>query len=437
MDFFKKKSIDILNSCRFRAKNNNINMRLDNFTKNNIIMFIGTSIGSFFSLLYQLVMVRLVSKDTFASLNSLLSLLAIISVPYVAFTIMVTKHISCNDARKKDELLKAIWRKLFIHAFFFSSAVFVLIIFLSSSLVNFLHLESLNSIIILAAIFFLSGIITVVTGGLQGLERFSSLSVIIVTAGFTRLLFSVILVKRFPDSLEAALLGALSSVCVSVFLGIWPLRFLFRGKSNQRVDLKPLYVYIFPTFLVLLSFAMLTNIDMVLVKHFFLKEAHIYSIAQLIGKIILFIPGTIYIVMFSRVCRLYAVNENSTKILKRSLLFTTILSLLVVIVYNLYPRLLFGILVGPLQEQPIMLARVLSLVMFFYALSNILFYYQLSIESYSFIKSLVLVAILQIILISSFHKTLLSVAFSMLFSSFLIFILNFKSAFSQRGLRQD
>lgn len=409
-------------------------MGFDNFTKNNIIMFIGTSIGSFFSLLYQLVMIRLVSKDTFASLNSLLSLLAIISVPYAAFTIMVTKHISSHDARRKDELLRAVWRKLFVHASFFSSAIFIFIILFSRNLSNFLHLDSLSSIIILAAIFFLSGIITTGIGGLQGLERFKLLSVIIVTAGFTRLLFSAILVKKFPNSLDAALIGALLSICVSVLMGIRPLRFLFEGKDTERIDSKPLYTYIIPIFLVLMSFTILTNIDMVLVKHFFLKEAHIYSIAQLIGKIILFIPGTIYIVMFSRVCRLYAVNENSIKILKRSLILTSILSLLVVIVYNLFPRLLFGILVGSPNAQPIMLARVLSLVMFFYALSNILFYYQLSIENYRFIRSLVLVAISEVILICLFHKTLFSVAYLMLVSSFLIFILNLKSAFGSKQL---
>lgn len=411
-------------------------MGLDNFTKNNIIMFIGTSIGSFFGLLYQLVMIRLVSRDTFASLNSLLSLLAIISVPYTAFTIMVTKHISANNAKRKDELLKTIWRKLFTHAFLFSLIIFIFIILSSHNLANFLHLDSLSSIIIVAAIFFLSGVITVGIGGLQGLERFKLLAVITITAGFTRLLFSVILAKKFPYSLNAALLGTLISICVSVLIGIYPLRFLFKVReSEERVDWKPLYMYILPISLVLMSFALLTNIDMVLVKHFFLKEAHDYSIAQLIGKIILFIPGAIYMVMFSHVSRLYAVNENSIEILKRSLFFTSLLTLFVVIVYNLFPHLLFTILIGSAREQPIMLARVLSLVMFFYALSNILFYYQLSIENYSFIKSLVVVAMLQVVLICMFHKTLLCVASLMLVSSFSIFILNLKSAFKGCVLR--
>ena len=45
-------------------------MRLDSFTKNSLIMFAASSLGSFFNLFYQLVMVRVVPKEVFASLNS-------------------------------------------------------------------------------------------------------------------------------------------------------------------------------------------------------------------------------------------------------------------------------------------------------------------------------------------------------------------------------
>ena len=47
-------------------------MRLDSFAKNNILMFFASSIGSFFNLAYQLIMLRLLSSEAFASLNSLL-----------------------------------------------------------------------------------------------------------------------------------------------------------------------------------------------------------------------------------------------------------------------------------------------------------------------------------------------------------------------------
>ena len=178
-------------------------MRLDNFAKNTIIMFAASSISSFFNLLYQLTMLRLMPKDKFASLNSLIALLAILAVPAAAFTTMVTKHVSAYNARKKLEHLKAVWRKMAVDTFCFSLIVFILIVLLRRNIASFLHLDSLGSITILSLIFFLVCLSSVVTGGLQGLEKFKWLAIIGVVAGFSKLLFSAIVnSKRSEPTLD-------------------------------------------------------------------------------------------------------------------------------------------------------------------------------------------------------------------------------------------
>ena len=403
-------------------------MRLDNFTKNNLIMFFANGLGSFFNLLYQLVMLRLVSKNTFASLNSLLSLLVILSVPCLAFTAMVTKHVSSHNARRKLGQLKGIWQKLSVHAFLFSSIVLAAIILFRRNIAGFLQLDSLNSVIILGGIFFFSGIVPLVNGGLQGLERFKWLAAIGAASGFLKLLLSAGLVKNAAHPLEGALCGFLLSIFISILFSIWPLRFLWFGQSGEKTEIKQLYIHSLPILAVSLCFALLTNIDMVLVKHFFLTDAQDYSIAQMVGKIILSISGMIYVVMFSRASGLHAVRESSKGILRRSLFFTFVLSFLAVIIYNLFPGFIFGILAGSVNPQVIALGRFFSLSMLFYALNNVLFYYQLSIERYGFIKPLILMVSAQIAALWLFHQTTLAVASIMLVSSLAIFILNLRSA---------
>lgn len=392
-------------------------------------MFLAASIGSFFNLLYQLIMLRLLSKDAFASLNSLLSLLVIISVPVLAFNTMVTKYISSHHARNKLEELKTIWQKLFIHTFLFSLIVLVLIVLFKDNIASFLQIGSAYSIIILAGIFFLSGINSVISGGLQGLERFKWLAIITITAGFLKLLISILLVKKFPNRLEVALFGFWLPMLISILLSVWPLRFFFQGKAKGKISLRRLYIYILPVLFVGICFALLTNIDMVLVKHFFTKDAQDYAIAQMIGKIILSISGVIYVVMFSRVANLHAKNENSRTILKRSLFFTFVLSLTAAIFYNIFPGLILSILAGPVSQQAIILGRFFSLSMLFYALSNVLFYYQLSIERYEFIKPLIIMAMALVVVINLFHKTTFMVAATMCIISFVLFVLNLNSAF--------
>lgn len=404
-------------------------MRLDTFTKNNIILFCASSIGSFFNLVYQVMMLRLLSKEAFTSLNSLVSLLVIISVPSVAFSTMVTKHISIHNARKEYESLKTVWQRLAGHALLFSAALFAIIFLLKTPLADFLHLNSSTGIVLLGAIFFCGGLASVVTGGLQGLEKFKWLAVFTVIAGLCKLLFSIALVKSIPDALTAALLGFLLPLFIGVVISIWPIRFLLRGIGNDTIEIKPLYKYILPVLAVNLSFALLTNIDMILVKHFFIYESQDYAVAQMIGKIILSIAGVIYMVMFARIAHLHAVSQSSRDVLKRSLLFTFYLSSLAALWYNIFPHFTFSLIAGKVNSQVILLARVFSISMLFFALSNVLFYYQLSIEQYGFITPLIALGLLEAAAICLFPNTPLFVAAITLLCAAALFFLNLRSAF--------
>lgn len=394
-------------------------------------MFLASNIGSFFNLLYQLIMLRLLSKDAFASLNSLLSLLVIISVPSLAFNIMVTKHISGHYARNMLEELRTIWQKLSLHTFLFSAGVLGLIIAFKQPIAHFLHMDSTLAVIILSGIFFLNVISSVINGGLQGLERYTWLGIITIAAGFLKLAIALVLAMRFPNSLELGLMGFLLPMLIAIALSLWPLRFLFQGKAKGRIDLRRLYAYVFPVLLVGVCFAVLTNMDMVLVKHFFTSDAQDYAIAQMIGKIILSIAGVIYVVMFSHVANLHARKEDSRAILKRSLWYTFAFSFPAVILYNVFPGPIFHILAGQVSPQAILLGRLFSLSMLFYVLSNVLFYYQLSVERYEFIKLLMMMAAALIIGINLFHRTTSEVALQMCVISFAIFALNLKSAFKK------
>ncbi len=404
-------------------------MRLDSFTKNSLIMFVASSLGSFFNLFYQLVMVRVVTKEVFASLNSLLSLLIIISVPCASFVTMVTKHISTCKARNNGEELRGLWQRLAGHAFWFSLTVALLIMAFRVHIASFLRLDSSAGIVILAFIFFFSGLSTAVTGGLQGLERFKWLAFIIAGSGLLKLFLSFVLVKMVSNSLSVALVGFLLPSAFGVILGFWPLRPLLKRKNiRAQADIKELYRYILPATAVALCFSLFTNMDMLLVKHFFAAGAQDYAVAQMVGKIILSISGVIYVVMFSRVSHMHALAQDSRKILKRSLVFTFGLSALVFLGYNLFPGPALKVLAGQATPEIILLGRLFGWSMLFYALSNVLFYYQLSVEKYAFIKPLLSAAALQIAAIAVFHQTTVMVGVIVVFSSVAIFLLNLKSA---------
>ena len=214
-----------------------------------------------------------------------------------------------------------------------------------------------------------------------------------------------------------------------MILGLWPLRRLLKRKeARAEVDIKELYRYILPAMAVALCFSLFTNMDMLLVQHFFGVGAQDYAVAQMVGKIILSIAGVIYVVMFSRVSHMHALAQDSRKILRRSLIFTFGLSALVSLGYNLFSGLTLTLLAGRSSQEIILLGEVIQLEYAFYAMSNVLFYYQLSVEKYAFIKPLLIAAVVQITAIAIFHQTTVMVGMIVLLSSASIFLVNLKSA---------
>ncbi len=65
---------------------------IDIFTKNIILVFMGTSLANLFNLLYQLLIAHKLSTSEFAAFNSLLSIFMVISSPLGTIQMAVTKY---------------------------------------------------------------------------------------------------------------------------------------------------------------------------------------------------------------------------------------------------------------------------------------------------------------------------------------------------------
>jgi O-antigen/teichoic acid export membrane protein len=164
---------------------------------------------------------------------------------------------------------------------------------------------------------------------------------------------------------------------------------------------------------------------MVLVKYYFNpEESGVYSLAQMVGKIFLFLPGAISVVMFPRVSGLKAKNQDTNTTLKRSLLYTGILVTGAGFFYNLFPHFVLMVLTGKVYLESVSLGRLFSVSMSFFTLLFILITYLLSIKDLRFIKYLVLFTLLQIWAITLFHKTLISVQLILCLNAILLFFIH-------------
>jgi len=180
----------------------------------------------------------------------------------------------------------------------------------------------------------------------------------------------------------------------------------------------------------------LTQIDLILVKHFFTPiEAGYYSIAQMVGKVILFLPLPVVMVMFPKVSLMDAQGEKTFSILIQSLIIAGFLGALGIIICHLFPSYIIQLLAGTVYPECIPLVRLFSINMTIFSLTLILLYYHLATKRRGFIYPIFSMTLIQIGAIVLFHQTMVQVLFIVAVMAFLLFGINFYLAYKEKGDR--
>ncbi|MCM8799868.1 MAG: hypothetical protein NC900_04000, partial [Candidatus Omnitrophica bacterium] len=254
-------------------------MRLGNrsaFLKHNLIMFGATSLSSVLSFLYQVYLVRNLYPYEFGLFNSLLAIISIISIPLGALQALSAHLVSSFVALGQIFKIKYYILKI-IKMVFWISLFFLTVFFALSSKINiFLKADSLLLIFILGITLVFYFFLPITQGGLQGLQKFSFLGLNVTVHSFSRLIIGIILFNlglRLEGALSAFGISTLLAIILS-YIGLENSCTSVRNESlrdcySEGIELFNPLKYFLPTAIGLLCFMVLTNVDMILVKHFF------------------------------------------------------------------------------------------------------------------------------------------------------------------------
>lgn len=411
------------------------------------LLFVALAIFNALSLFYQLYMVRNLSPIDYGVLNSLFSILAIVSIPTGALQTLVTKFVSAFYAVDHHDKISLLLRHLVKRTSVFGLAVLLIFILESRWISSFLQIPSPLYVVMLGVIMFLSTILPLAQGGLQGLQRFGYLGLTLIANGGLKLLLGVMFV-----SFGFGVMGAMSALAASALVALVLSATMLASSlpqpstsvptslhptsddSDPEMNFSEIYRYFCAAATVLLCFMILTNLDVVLVKHFFKpSEAGYYCIAQMVGKLIIALPVAVTLVMLPKTSELHAQGKDTSHLLKKSLLYVGVLCGTAATFCFLFPGLIIRLLSGEEYLHCIPLARLFSVTMVFFALAYVFMVYHLAIHRLRFIYPLVLLTALQIIAIVLFHRSLQQVLHIMCGNAILLFLINAYLAF---GLRQ-
>ncbi|MCX5701508.1 MAG: oligosaccharide flippase family protein [Candidatus Omnitrophica bacterium] len=407
---------------------------IDTFDRNIILVFIGTSFANLLNLLYQLLIAHRLSSDNFAAFNSLLSIFMLISSPLGTFQAAIAKYSAEFSAQNQTKKIKILLFQFLKNNFLFAIATFFIFYFSSSYLTDKLKVYSVSSGHILAVLFALWWITPLFLGAIQGLELFKWFVSITVIVGLLKLFFAHLFIIRGLD-VNGALGALLLSALIGFIISLFALRNFIDFKTPQdgisitseknEVNFKEIIFFMFPLAISVFCFMGLVNFDMILVRYFFIpQDSGSYSLAQMVGKIFLFLPASISIVMFPRTSGLNAKNQDTSLTLKRSLFYAAGLCILAALIYNSFPSFVLKVLTGKVNADSIILGRLFSVSMTFFTLLYILIAYLLSIKDLRFIRHLILFTCLQFFSIILFHKSLLQVQLVLCVNSVLLFFIH-------------
>lgn len=254
----------------------------------------------------------------------------------------------------------------------------------------------------------------VTDGTLQGIQHFFGLGSVQILQSFLRLAFAVLLIGIGGQATGAILALPLGST-IALALAILILRPYFRARPPVELPRPIDWRYSTYTLIGLLAFALMVNIDPIIVRRFFGDAAaEAYAPVVTLGKMNLFIPLGIGLVLFPKATQRQAAGRDSRPVLLLALAATLLPGLFLTALYWLFPGEIVRIVFGEAYTDPGILLALVGLATTLYAGVNIWLNYALSLERRAYVFLLTVIVVAEIAAMLIFHTRLEAIAITMI-----------------------
>lgn len=384
-------------------------IKKNDFLKGSLILLISSLTMNALFFLFQIYVGKLGPSESglFGTLTYLIYLLIIPLT--TAIQTIITKFVSTYNVSKEHSKIRYLFlastKKLLMAGIVISAVFFAL----SKYILEFLHIESIIPLVLITIIFLLSLVLAINRGILQGLQNFKSLGLNFIMEGAFKLGLGIMFIM-----LGLGVNGALMAIIVS-YLIPWLISFIsFRelfSISSEKFSTKDLYEYSYPVFITMFLLTAFYSIDVLLVRHFLNQiDTGYYWAASLLGKIVFFASSSIALVMFPKVNELNLKNANTKKLLRKSIGLVMLIAVPITLVYYLIPEFILRIIGFYSQYSSITnFLGLFGVIMTIYSLVYVLCFYNLSLRKTGFIYLLGFFVILEAVLISLYHSSIIEI----------------------------
>ncbi|WP_420644331.1 oligosaccharide flippase family protein [Candidatus Leptofilum sp.] len=369
----------------------------------------GVTVAYGLDYLFNLVVGRMLTPVEFSIVVALAGVGQVLVVSSRVIQTVVTRYISRFQAGDEaDGRIASFFQSMFRASWRWGSLAWLILIFLSWPLAAFLQIEEIGPVQALAAATLLMVVRPVVGGALQGLQQFSALSAVQITQALLRLLLGALLVWLGWGAFGAMLSLPLASA-IALIVGWTLLDTAVKQKTavHHQVQLPEMFRYSTYTAAGLIGYALLINMDAILVRRLFDPDiAGNYSAAITLGKVIQFFPVAIIMILFPKAARRQAAQQDAGKILLLAMGIVGLVCGGIALVYGLFPEPIVRLVLGNEYQVEGLVLGLVGLAMLLLSLSNVWLNYFLSTEWTTYVYLIGLGILLQLGAMIVFHDAL-------------------------------
>lgn len=253
----------------------------------------------------------------------------------------------------------------------------------------------------------------VTDGALQGRQQFLGLGGVQTVQALLRVILAPLLIWLGLRA-SGAILSLPLAMAGALVLALWLLREPFRVTGNdlaaETAVVTPVsWRYSTDTLLGFVAFALLINMDAIVVNNLFSSEvAGSYGPVVTLGKINLFISTGVGMVLFPKVAQRRALGLDPRPVLLMALAAALLPGILLTAFYFLFSKPIVQFVFTDAYPDPGLALGMAGLATTLYAGVNIWLNYALSAGKRPYIFVLVFIVVLQAVGISLFHDTLVT-----------------------------
>ena len=368
--------------------------------RQNLILFFGGLVAGVGGFVYHAIAGRVLGPEVYSQVAFLIAVYAIGTGPALIIIVVLARYTAMLSARGDPGVRSLLARTVRLIAIPCLVLILLTTLF-ARPIALYGHVGSSIPILVLGFSIALIWQVAIPRGILQGLQRFTALSLNLSLELVVRTTVVFLLVR--PYAVSGAMSAVFAGLVFVFFLGLYSLRDHFR-RGQQRVYLRVMANFSLTASVGIIGVLILYNQDVILAKHYLGDhDAGIYGGLNKIGTILYFLTLSVSQVLFPRVVEAVAKEENPGRILLSSAGILTALGACALLVFAVVPGLVVGVLFGPSFRDAIPLVFPVGLIGLALALDNLLVQFFMAVHDRVFIPILALGVVAEAGLIVLFH----------------------------------